>query len=187
MASLLAAKSAIFVFGLIASGGTAHGSALPAGYLTTSDSVVWEAEAATTGERWQELDGDSPAPSDSGLLSPEVSPMLAPGTIALCNAGFGETVVETMNSARDGTVRMKCGDSRSGYVHIRLNHESSWTNAMVGPGVWDDFMMFATVNAVEAPSRTVTKPGSKRCYTTPIISTNNKIVITSIPTSTSSC
>jgi len=79
---------------------------------------------------------------------------------------------------------------------------------MVAPGVWDDFMMFATVNAVEAPSRTVTKPGSKRCYTTPIklyrwvngnrvfvktinptvlISTNNKIVITSIPTTASSC
>jgi len=134
--------------------------------------------------------------------------MLAPGTIALCNAGFGDTVVQSMNSSRDGTVRMKCGDSRSGYVHIRLNHEDDWTAAMVAPGVWDDFMMFATVNAVEAPSRTVTKPGSKRCYTTPIklyrwvngnrvfvktinptvlISTNNKIVITSIPTTASSC
>lgn len=204
----LLTQSAIVVMGLLATGIAPLESELPTGDQVLVDNTVWEVEASNTGERWGGPSGEAPAGTEREGLSPELSPMLAPGTIALCNAGFGETVVQSMNSARDGTVRMKCGDSRSGYVHIRLNHESSWTSAMVGPGVWDDFMMFATVNAVEAPSRTVTKPGSKRCYTTPIklykwvngvrvyvktmnptvlISTNNKIVITSIPTSTSSC
>lgn len=79
---------------------------------------------------------------------------------------------------------------------------------MPGPGLWDDFMLWTSRNALASPSRTSTRPGNKRCYSTPIelyrtvngkprywktinpsvfVSRNNRIVITSIPSTTSRC
>lgn len=208
MKRLVVLQSVAVIMGLMAPETLATSPDTATTDSTSADEIVWEAEVVETGELWQGMDGEASAATGVHELSPEIAPMLAPGIIALCNAGFGDTVVQSMNSARDGTVRMRCGDSGAGYVHIRSNHQTGWTRAMVGPGNWDDFMMFATVNAVEAPSRTAVKPGSKRCYTTPInlyrwengvrvfvktmnpsvvISTNNKMVITSIPTTLSSC
>lgn len=137
-----------------------------------------------------------------------VQPNLNPGTIAACNAGLGETVVASMTSLSDGTVNLRCGDSASGYVHIRSRHATSWANQMGGPGLWDDYMVWATTNALASPSMVKPQPGNKNCYTTPIsvyrtvdgkpkfwkvfnpsvvVSVNNKKVITSIPTTTTNC
>ena len=165
---------------------------------------TWEAVASNSGESWL----FQSAQSLESVARFDVQPMLAPGTIALCNAGFGNVVIQSMQSTRDGKVELRCGDANSGYVHIRAGKQKAWTNAMVGPDLWDDFMVFATVNAVEAPASTATQPGNKRCYTTPIklyrivngkqqyvktfnptviVSINNKIIITSIPSTSPSC
>lgn len=81
-------------------------------------------------------------------------------------------------------------------------------NQMGGPGLWDDYMVWATTNALASPSMVKPQPGNKNCYTTPIsvyrtvdgkpkfwkvfnpsvvVSVNNKKVITSIPTTTTNC
>jgi hypothetical protein len=143
--------------------------------------------------------------ADSSKIS---SSRLNPLVIGLCNAGVLGLSVSTFPSTVDGQVDLKCGTSAEGYVHIRSGHQASWElqNPIGGP--WDDFMVWATSRALSVPSSVVNLPGSKRCYTTPIkivryvngtiqlvktfnptviVSTNNKIVITSIPTTKSSC
>ena len=134
---------------------------------------------------------------------------LNPVTIGLCNAGFGDKKVKTFNSKNDGEITLYCGDSNSGYVHIRERHESQWESQKGGfEGPWDDYMAFATQASLESPAYSAEKPSQKRCYTTPIevyevvngapvkkktinptvmISMNNKKVITSYPTTTHRC
>lgn len=51
------------------------------------------------------------------------SVLLPPHIIAVCNVGPGETVVNSYTSAKRGVIRLRCGDSASGYVHIRQRHE----------------------------------------------------------------
>lgn len=80
---------------------------------------------------------------------------------------------------------------------------------MTGPGLWDDFMVYASREAMKAPSSTkANREKNTRCYKTPIklyrivngkpqyvktryprvaVSMNNKVVVTSYPTSTPSC
>ena len=144
----------------------------------------------------------------SSATAPRVQTRLNPVTIGLCNSGFGEVVVSSFTSKFDGAVKLKCGDSAAGYVHIRTNHRSQWQAQMGGPGLWDDYMVWASAQALSAPSLANTQAGNKRCYTTPIevfqvingaqtywktirpsvvVSMNNKIVITSIPSTVSTC
>jgi hypothetical protein len=134
--------------------------------------------------------------------------LLNPLTIGFCNVGFGDLVVQDFNSTLDGKVPLRCGDQASGYVHIRARHEIDWQNQMGGPGLWDDYMVWATKAALEAPSLVTNQANLKRCYTTPIqvyrvvngarvfwkvfnpsviVSTNSKKVVTSIPTNIATC
>jgi hypothetical protein len=133
---------------------------------------------------------------------------LNPFVIGLCNAGAVELNVASFASSVDGVVSLKCGTVSDGYIHIRNRHQSSWEIQNLGGFFWDDDMVWATSRALIAPASVIDRPGSKRCYTTPIqvfryvngamqlvktinptvlVSTNNKIVITSIPTTKSSC
>jgi hypothetical protein len=160
--------------------------------------------SATTGEWYA---GD-PIIDRSSDTSPRIQTRLNPLVIGLCNAGVADLVVATMNSSADGAVDLKCGTSAEGYVHIRARHQTAWENQKGSGGLWDDFMVWATTNALAAPSLVINLAGSKRCYTTPlvvfkyvngapqyvktfnptiIVSSNNKKVITSIPTNTPSC
>jgi hypothetical protein len=145
----------------------------------------------------------------STATAPQIQTRLNPLTIGLCNAGFGEVVVSSFSTKFDGAVNLKCGDSVSGYVHIRANHQPQWQAQMGGStGLWDDYMVWASGQALAYPVLGNTQPGNKRCYTTPIdvfkvvngvntywktinpsvvVSINNKIVITSIPSTTSTC
>lgn len=133
---------------------------------------------------------------------------LNPITIAQCNLGHSDVIVEEMPSEKDGLVLMKCGTENAGYIHIRERHEKGWQYFLdkypIG-GTWDDFMVFATRNSLKAPDPSLgmpkTIPDNKRCYSTPvqirnpkgvvvttlhpsaIVSMNNRILITSIPTS----
>lgn len=167
-----------------------------------SSKILLKAPQAPEHKQWHK--GDS-------LHSPtkEVSIQLNPITIGLCNAGFGDKRVETFDSQHDGEITLYCGDSASGYVHIREQHESQWEDQKGGfEGYWDDYMVFATNAALESPSYSTTRPNQKRCYTTPIevyeiidgvpvkkktihptimISVNNKKVITSYPTTNHRC
>ena len=78
---------------------------------------------------------------------------LNPVTIGLCNAGFGDKKVKTFNSKNDGEITLYCGDSNSGYVHIRERHESQWESQKGGfEGPWDDYMAFATQASLESPA-----------------------------------
>ena len=139
---------------------------------------------------------------------PSIQTRLNPATIGLCNTGFGDIVVSSFTSKFDGAINLKCGDSASGYIHIRANHQPQWQAQMTGPGLWDDYMVWASRQALSAPLVALTQSGNKRCYTTPIrlyqvvngvssywktinpsvvVSMNNKILITSIPSTTSTC
>ncbi len=143
--------------------------------------------------------------ADSSMIS---SSRLNPLVIGLCNAGVIGLSVSTFPSTVDGQVDLKCGTSAEGYVHIRNRHQTSWEIQKLGGFFWDDDMVWATSRALIAPASVINRPDSKRCYTTPIqvfrhvngtiqlvktinptviVSTNNKIVITSIPTTKSSC
>lgn len=135
----------------------------------------------------------------------DVTPLLNPVTIAACNVGLGETVINTYQSRNYGAIDLKCGDSNSGYVHIRERHQNDWqqvVNIAGGGGNWDDLMEFITGQSISAPSPgyPINIGNGKACYTTPaliysssgvvvrtlaptvVVSTNNKKVITSIPT-----
>jgi hypothetical protein len=139
---------------------------------------------------------------------PLIQTRLNPIVIGLCNAGVSGLIVATMDSTADGIVNLKCGTSTEGYVHIRAKHQFGWENQKGSGGLWDDYMVWATTNTLGAPSIVVNKLGQKRCYSTPIlvfkyvngtpqyvktfhptviVSTNNKVVVTSIPTTTSTC
>lgn len=160
------------------------------------------------GETYSYLKLNGEAKSHTASLSPAPVPYLDPITIGLCNAGFGETVIEKFPSRIDGTVSLKCGDNNSGYIHIRNRHQVDWRNQQPGGGNWDDFMVWASRQALTAPTYTSVQPGQKRCYTTPVqlyrivngkpqyyktfnpsivVSTNNKKIITAIPSNWSTC
>lgn len=149
--------------------------------------------------------------------SHEELPSLNPISIGLCNIGQQSHVIDSVASGSGrgislGIIDLKCGTEKTGYVHIRKNHEKDWQYfinkhpAVFGPFVlWDDFMWFATSQALAAPNPSYNMPqripGQKVCYSTPvqirdsqgnvvdtmnpsvIVSENNKLVITSIPTS----
>lgn len=134
-----------------------------------------------------------------------VVPQPDPIIIGLCNAGLGETTIASYNSLKDGVVDLKCGDSKSGYVHIREEHEDDWEKRKKGwPGYWDDLMVQAVKESVENGHMTLNQGNGKRCYAgtvqikydgelvdefypTTIVSMNNKKIITSIPTSNHRC
>ena len=144
----------------------------------------------------------------STATAPLIQTRLNPITIGLCNTGFGDVVVSSFTSKFDGALKLKCGDSASGYVHIRSRHQPEWEAQKPGSGLWDDYMVWASAQALTSPVLANTQIGNKRCYTTPIdlfqvvngqqvywktlnptvvVSMNNKILITSIPSTTSTC
>lgn len=150
------------------------------------------------------LDG-TPAPMPAAAKSAAVvTPDLNPITIGECNIGLGNTVIESWATSKFGKIDLKCGDSNSGYVHIRSRHQADWQgviNTTHGSGNWDDFMASITGGALTGPSPgyPLNEGSNKWCYTTPteifysgdliytffptiIVSANNKLVITSFPT-----
>lgn len=146
----------------------------------------------------------------------EELPSLNPISIGLCNAGQRSHVISSVASGSGngialGIVDLKCGDEKTGYVHIRKNHQAQWQQfidrnpAAFGPfTLWDDFMWFATYHSIAAPNPAYDLPqrlrDQKVCFSTPvqirdnhgrvvdslnptvIVSENNKLVITSFPT-----
>lgn len=147
-------------------------------------------------------------PSQPQIGAGLVQPFMNPIAMWACDLGFSTWTVETFPSLSDGTVSLLCGSSTSGYIHIKSRHDTEWASQMGGPGAWDDYMVWASANALAKPKFSNFQTGQKQCYTTPIlvyriqngapkyvktfnptviISTNNKIVITSIPTTTSNC
>jgi len=150
----------------------------------------------------------SPIIERVNVIGSQSQKRLNPIVIGLCNAGAAELNVASFASSLDGVVNLKCGTVSDGYIHIRNRHQTSWENQNLGGLFWDDNMAWATSRALIAPASVIDRPGSKRCYTTPIqvfryvngaiqlvktfnptilVSTNNRIVITSIPTTKSSC
>lgn len=142
--------------------------------------------------------------STMGIIQPKMNPI----SMLACNLGWSDWGVQSFTTTTYGTVNLLCGTSTSGYIHIRAKHESHWVSQMGGPGSWDDYMVWSSAHALRYPKESNFQSGQKRCYTTPIkvyrvqsgattywktfnptvvISTNNKIVITSIPTTNSTC
>jgi len=103
-----------------------------------------------------------------------------------------------------------CGDSNSGYLHI-TQHAGEWQSRIASvsaPGSWDDVMDTVTRKSLQLGTKIVLQSGNKACYTTPVtltevingrvvastsfnptvvVSNNNKKLITSYPSSVSSC
>lgn len=112
-------------------------------------------------------------------------------------------VITTWSSKYQGNVALQCGKATtSGYNHISARHKVEWQNLINrfgGGSSWDDFMAYVTKAALSSPSAIYGAGFEKVCYTTPInminhnngdkatlsptiiISSNNKIVITSYP------
>lgn len=143
------------------------------------------------------------------VAGPRVSPDLDPGTVGLCNAGFGDVSVSHATAARLGRVDLRCGNTFTGYVHIRSLWEKSWQKAIFGaPGhhLWDDFAVFAISRALSHPSHGYPHTSaSSWCYATTIrvttasgkvirvlnptvlVSPKTKNVITAAPTARPDC
>lgn len=169
--------------------------------------ILLKAPEAPEGSQW--YSGEELLKKEISQVDSGTSFRLNPITIGLCNAGFGDKKVEKFASKHDEEIVLYCGDSKSGYVHIREQHEEDWEKQKGGEeGHWDDYMVFVTRSALESPSYSAGKPNDKRCYTTPIevyevidgnpvkqktfnptvmISVNNKKVITSYPTNNHRC
>jgi hypothetical protein len=130
--------------------------------------------------------------------------LLDPGTMGLCNAGFGDVSVASWDTGI-GHVDLFCGDDASGYVHIRKVHQADGQAVVDGAGGganWDDFMVFATGSMVTSPAPGFPKDvgDGELCYSAPIfiknaggevvdtynptvlVSANDKKIITSYPT-----
>ena len=112
---------------------------------------------------------------------------------------------KNFSSFAGGKIKLKCGTSASGYKHIKEGHGNQWQqqiNKVGGVGSWDDLMGFATQEILRSPKMIRSAGNNKLCYTAPIeianskrtkkvklnptviISMNNKLVITSYPTTT---
>jgi hypothetical protein len=149
------------------------------------------------------------SPHQQAQTSGVEASLLDPGTIGLCNAGFGDVSVASWDTGI-GHVDLFCGDDRSGYVHIRTDHQVDWQTVVDGAGGgadWDDFMVFATGSIVTSPAPGFPKDAGagKLCYSAPIlikdadgnvvdtynptvlVSENNKRIITSYPTRVDRC
>lgn len=190
--------TALVAFNLVANTGSAIAETTTLGEGATS-------LFSTESSQWY---SGEPILDHTSSVSTSKQSRLSPTIIALCNLGFGDVVVASVASKSDGVVDLKCGDLWSGYVHIRDRHQTDWEAQMGSGAVWDDYMVWASKSILSSPSRVVTQVGMTRCYTAPIqvyrvinginqlwktinpsviVSVNNKKVITSIPSTTSSC
>lgn len=192
----------------VARAGTQRVPAPPAGAREGDWHAVGPTETVILEDKI-DLDGGSSTTAPSRGDEVTAQPLLNPISIGLCNAGRTTHVIEKFTTKHDGTVSLRCGHSGGGYVHIRARHQQDWQNTMTGPGLWDDFMVYASREAMKSPSSTkANREKNTRCYKTPIklyrvvngqpqyvktryprvaVSMNNKVVVTSYPTSTPSC
>lgn len=141
---------------------------------------------------------------------PTDAELLDAGTIGLCNIGLGDVSVQSWDDTAIGHVDLFCGDDASGYIHIRdgdgtpddPGHEADWQTLVdsFGGGDWDDFMVYATGEAITQDRAPDDHGNDKLCFTAPIeiyktdgtyigtwnptiiVSANNRRVITSYPT-----
>ena len=95
-------------------------------------------------------------------------PNLPPVTIGLCNTGYSRVSVATFSTRKQGRVTLYCGDSTSGYVHIRSAWQGQWQKVLSAHhsrALWDDFMVSAARTALEhsAPGYPRTVSG-RSCY-----------------------
>ncbi len=149
-------------------------------------------------------DAATPAAAGRG-----VSPDLDPGTVGLCNTGFGDVSVSHATAVRLGRVDLRCGNTSTGYVHVRSVWEKSWQKAISGaPGqhLWDDFAVFAISRALSHPSHGYPHTSASTwCYATTIrvttasgtiirvlnptvlVSATTRNVITAAPTARPDC
>ncbi|WP_202565801.1 hypothetical protein [Agreia sp. COWG] len=139
----------------------------------------------------------------------EATSLLDPGTIGLCNAGFGDVSVQSWDNDL-GHIDLFCGDGASGYIHIRdggdneVGHQDEWqafADEASPPIDWDDLMVGAAGDAILTDKTPTNQGNQKLCYTstveltdddtgrvvdtiqpTIIVSSNNKLVITAYPT-----
>lgn len=152
----------------------------------------------------EEPDQQSSPQKDDDMFTPM---LLGPIDSLNCNVLNRPSHIVTTYNARarsgfsGGYIKMECGtDAGYGYRHIRSRHQQDWQNKMYPLRAnWDDFMDFATKQALASPSKTAFQGSGKYCYTTPvqirnsrgavvktfypriIISSTNRRVITSIP------
>lgn len=119
-------------------------------------------------------------------------------------------VVKPKGSYTSTRAALYCGTtSGSGYLHIQATHQGDWqarVTAAGGGAAWDDLMDFATAESLATPGTWSALTNNKTCYSTPveiydaytlrlkfvfnptvIVSNNNRLVITSYPTTSANC
>lgn len=184
-------------------------AALVCGTVAGAGPVV-AAETDTPARYYLPPTADAPADAPAASTSSAGTERLDPGTIGLCNAGFGDVSVQSWDDTVLGHVDLSCGDSASGYIHIRdgdgtpndVGHEAEWQAVVdsFGGGMWDDFMVHATGAAIVGDKEPDDHGADKLCFSAPVeifqtdgtyittyyptilASANNKRIITSYPT-----
>lgn len=119
-------------------------------------------------------------------------------------------VVKPKVSYTSTRAALYCGTaSSSGYLHIQAAHQTEWqarVTAAGGGAAWDDLMDFATAESLATPGTRSSQPNNKTCYSTPVeiydaytfrlkfvfnptvvVSNNNRLVVTSYPTTSANC
>lgn len=128
---------------------------------------------------------------------------------AMCSTGrtgheiIAYTAAKQPRLSFSGRVALTCGNDNYGYKHIKVRHAKDWQLKITkygGHGSWDNFMSYATAQALSHPSAVRNHGAGKYCYTTPIeiyqgrnlvntfypvviVSTTSHRIITSYPTS----
>lgn len=186
--------------GIALSGGIAANAASPEPAITsitTDESADWEAQFPD-GSKYLSGRGFVPKPGtvEARLLNPF-------DWLSCNNPKDPRHVITSWNSKYQGKVALQCGSAKtSGYNHISARHKTEWQNLITrfgGGRSWDDFMAYVSISALNNPSAIYGAGFEKICYTAPInminhkngdkvtlspsviISSNNKIVITSYP------
>lgn len=123
--------------------------------------------------------------------------------LSCCSPNAPFRVITTWSSKYQGNDALQCGKATTnGYNHISDQHKNNWQdliNRFDDGSSWDDIMAYVTQPALSSPSAIYGAGFEKICNTTPInminhnngdkatlsptilISSNNKIVITSYP------
>jgi hypothetical protein len=107
-------------------------------------------------------------PGGASTTAGRMHPKLDPVTIGLCNTGYSRVSVATFPTTKQGRVTLFCGDSSSGYVHIRSAWQGQWQKVLSAHhsrALWDDFMVSAARTALEHPASGYPRTVSGRsCY-----------------------
>lgn len=206
---------ALVISGCILAGSSVAASAeqVDGGYAGLGEGTLLLEAPFSNSELWVVPEEEPEAQEEPGISRRSAQPStLGDGAlIAYCTNPLSMTdAVEKWKSNNDGTVALTCGNKKGmGFNHIRASHPADqWKAQMGGKGSWTAYMKYLIGASLKKPAVVKNQSGNKACYQAPVkvyrltngepkywktinpsvvISKNNKLVITAIPSTKGAC